>query len=102
MQLIVFSALALIGLEPAQVAQAADQRTAGSHRPVDMTDPRTTAYRECHTDSTEVLYREHPTCQPGVAPRRPPSATEPCPFRGGNRMTEIMRRSAECMRTKGY
>lgn len=101
--LIVFSALALIGLEPAHaVAQAADRHMAGTNRSADAADPRTMAYRECHTNSTEVLYREHPMCQPGVAPRRPPSATEPCPFRGGDRVTEIMRRSAECMRAKGY
>lgn len=101
--LIVFSALALIGLEPAHaVAQSADRHTAGSNRSADAADPRTTAYRECHTDSTEVLYREHPMCQPGTAPRRPPSAIEPCPFRGGDRIAEIMRRSAECMRAKGY
>jgi hypothetical protein len=97
--LVVFSVLALIGSGP---AQAVDQHTAGSIKPVEIADPRTTAYRECHKDSTEILYREHPMCQPGMARLRPPSATEPCPFSGGDRMAEIMRRSAECMRARGY
>jgi len=101
--MIFFSALALIGVEPAQaVVQAVEHHMTRSDQPVDMTDPRTTAYRRCHSDSTEVFYREHPMCQPGMTPRRSPSAAEPCPFRGGDRMTEIMRRSAECMRAKGY
>jgi hypothetical protein len=90
-----------VGSERA-MAQVADQHTADVPNPRDGADPRTTAYRDCHKGSTEILYREHPMCQPGIVPHRAPAATVPCPYSGGDRMAEIMRRSAECMRAKGY
>lgn len=96
----VFAVIAL-GSEQA-TAQAVDQHTAGSLNPGDGSDPRTTAYHDCHKTSTELLYREHPMCQPGMAPLRLTSAAKSCPYSGGDRTAEIMRRSAECMRAKGY
>ena len=99
----VLCVLAVIGLESEQsTAQAVDQHAADSPAPADGADSRTTAYRNCHKDSTEGLYHEHPTCQPGMAPLRSPSAAGACPYSGGDRTAEIMRRSAECMRAKGY
>jgi hypothetical protein len=101
--LAVLGVLAVIGLGSERAAaQAVDQRAASSVGPADGSDSRTTAYRNCHKDSTDGLYREHPKCQPGMAPLRPPSAGGACPYSGGDRTAEIMRRSAECMRTKGY
>lgn len=92
---VVFGML-LIGVAP---IPAAAQVTTNSSNAV---DPRTTAYQDCHRHSTEMLYQEHPTCQPGAARLQSPSSTAPCPFGGGDRLSEIMRRSAECMRSKGY
>ena len=95
--------VAMMGLGSERAtAQAVDQHAAGSLNPADGTDPRTTAYRDCHQSSTELLYREHPMCQPGMAPLRLPSSAKPCPYGGGERTSEIMRRSAECMRARGY
>jgi hypothetical protein len=94
--------VAAIGLGSEQaMAQGAEQRAAGSLDPADGADARTTAYRDCHKSSTGILYSEYPMCQPGMAPLRAPSA-KPCPYGGGDRTAEIMRRSAECMRAKGY
>jgi hypothetical protein len=96
-------AFAVIGLGSEHAkAQAVGQNPASATSQDHGVDSRTTAYRDCHNDSTELLYREHPMCQPGMAPLRPPSAAEPCPYSGGDRRAEIMRRSAECMRAKGY
>jgi len=83
-------------------AQVVDRHAAGSVTPADGSDLRTSAYRSCHKDATEALYREHPKCQPGMVPLRSPSAAEECPYNGGERTAEIMRRSADCMRAKGY
>jgi hypothetical protein len=99
----VLGVLAMIGLGSERAtAQAVGQHAADSPALADGADSRTTAYRSCHKDSTEGLYREHPKCQPGMAPLQSPSSAGACPYSGGDRTTEIMRRSAECMRAKGY
>lgn len=101
--LAILGVLAAMGLRSEwATAQVVDQHTADSVTPDDGADLRTTAYRNCHKDSTEGLYREHPTCQPGMMPLRSSSAAEACPYSGGARTAEIMRRSADCMRAKGY